>query len=277
MAVSPLAALRNRFFPEKIGERLDSRAVASHLAKALISAPVSPNPWPYVFVENAFPEDSYIAISEALELSDAHFKDQVHTGDRKVFHGSYEERQEFRIAHMEKDGTGNIVAKNIPPLWLDLYDVFTSKIFFDAMRQKFDTDYRRRFGEFMHHRRFQEYLDSTLLVTRHRENYYIGPHTDRSEKVITCIFNFPEHKALEHIGTAMYAAKQPGFTSDGLVHLNPDDFDFTHTVPFRPNTALIFARTDASFHGVQHLTQASLMGSPRYNVQYNLWDWGRRP
>ena len=272
MSVSTLLALKNKFFPEKTGRRLDPRTMAHHMAKAILAAPVSPDPWPYIYVDNVFLSDDYNMILDAFEYSSSHFKAQVHTGDRKVFHGSYEEREEFRVGR-----TGENIDKTAPGIWLDVWDALTSRTFSDALRQKFAAEYRKRFGDFMDNKHFQDYLDPTLLITRHLENYYIGPHTDRSEKVVTCIFNFPEHEALEHIGTAMYAPKQPDFKSDGLVHLNPDDFDYTHTVPFRPNSALIFFRTDISFHGVQRLTASNLMGSPRYNVQYNLWDWGRRP
>jgi hypothetical protein len=111
-----------------------------------------------------------------------------------------------------------------------------------------------------------------MLVTRHRANYYLGPHTDRSEKVVTCVFNCAERTGLDHLGTAIYEPKQEGFTCDGRVHHNPELFNLTEIVPYRPNSALIFFRDDRLFHGVERLNDRALMGSQRANIQFNFWD-----
>ncbi|MBG1233585.1 hypothetical protein [Aestuariivirga litoralis] len=79
------------------------------------------------------------------------------------------------------------------------------------------------------------------------------------------------------VGSALYVAKEKGYVSDGTKHLSFDGFRFVGNTPFRPNSALVFARLDDSFHGVEPLTEASLKGDERFNIQFNLWDWGRRP
>lgn len=268
-----LSRLKHKFFPARSRSlNQGDQAAASHLANAFLSAPVINRPWPHVFIENVFPQDFYRRIEEALARSGESFKAQVHTGDRKVFHGSYEDRHEFRVAR-----TGAEARTDLDPFWFELHDVLTSDLFFNALHKKFNNEYRGRFGDFMDHPRFKQFIDPSLLVTKHKPNYYIGPHTDRAEKVVTCIFNVPESQGFDDIGTALYTAKKDGFSSDGLLHLNPEDFNYECTTPFRPNSALIFFRTDVSFHGVERLTEANLRGSNRYNIQFNLWDWARRP
>jgi hypothetical protein len=88
---------------------------------------------------------------------------------------------------------------------------------------------------------------------------------------VTFIFNCAERPGLEHLGTAMYRPKQKGFTSDGQEHCDPALFERIHLSPYRPNSALIFFRHDALFHGVELLTAENLQGSNRPNIQFNLW------
>jgi hypothetical protein len=90
------------------------------------------------------------------------------------------------------------------------------------------------------------------------------------------VINCAERAGLEHLGTVMYVPKRKGLTSDGREHLDPALFERLRTLPFKPNSALIFLRDDALFHGVEPVTAAALQGSNRPNIQYNLWDEAAR-
>ena len=134
-----------------------------------------------------------------------------------------------------------------------------------------------RYDDFIGHPAFRFCLEPGMLVATHEPGYYLGPHTDRSEKVLTVIFNITNRTDLEHLGTALYSPRQANFQSNGRMHFEFDAFDLKETVPYRRNSALLFARTATSFHGVEPISEADLKGSDRKSVQFNLWDLGRRP
>lgn len=241
--------------------------IASHMAERVRAAVIQPRPAPYVFVEDVLPPEVYAGVHDALRGTAPALKEQIHEGDPNVFFGSYRDRLEVRIPEGLKAMEADAAA-----YWKRMRAALESQLFFDAMFEKFEPGFRERFGAAAVSARLRRRLRPTTLVTRHRANYYLGPHTDRFEKVITCIFNCPERGGLEHLGTAMYEPKQVGFTCRGIVHHDPRLFHLTQTVPFRPNSALMFFRDDRLFHGVERLTPESLMGSDRANVQFNLWD-----
>jgi FkbM family methyltransferase len=90
-----------------------------------------------------------------------------------------------------------------------------------------------------------------LLLLRDSQGYKIPPHTDTPSKVISALFYLPKDKSLEQYGTSVFKPKKAGFTCPNGKHYKFEDFEKVWTAPFRPNSAMIFARTDTSFHGVE--------------------------
>lgn len=90
-----------------------------------------------------------------------------------------------------------------------------------------------------------------LLLIKDYEGYQIPPHTDSLSKVISALFYLPENDSMSEEGTSLYVPKKEGFVCDTGRHYNFDDFEKVWTAPFKPNSCLIFARTDNSFHGVE--------------------------
>jgi FkbM family methyltransferase len=90
-----------------------------------------------------------------------------------------------------------------------------------------------------------------LLLLRDRPGYKIPPHTDTPRKVVTMLCYLPADFSKEQHGTSVYRPKESGFTCPDGRHHRFEDFEKVWTAPFKPNSALIFARTDDSFHGVE--------------------------
>ena len=88
-----------------------------------------------------------------------------------------------------------------------------------------------------------------LLLVRDLPGYKIPPHTDSTRKVITVLIYLPDMEMNE--GTSIYIPKQKGFSCKIGKHYSFEDFEKIKTMPFRPNSGFIFARTDKSFHGVE--------------------------
>lgn len=92
-------------------------------------------------------------------------------------------------------------------------------------------------------------VEDTLLI-RDYEGYQISPHTDSLHKIITALFYLPE-KEIEGAGTNLYIPKDSGFTCQTGKHYPFENFTKAKEGKFKPNSVLIFARTNNSFHGVE--------------------------
>lgn len=248
----------------------DSRVIrfADHLARRIEATPIILEPGPYIFVEQVLPETVYAEIERLLHRSDQALREQTHKGDPRIFFGSYRDRLEVKL------GQGEPV-EGLNPEDAHLWDAFGAELrsatVFNALFAKFEEGFRGRFGADVGSDALRLQLRPTLLFTKHRAGYYLGPHTDRHEKVVTCVLNFAERDGLDQLGTVMYEPHEKGFTCQGIVHHNPELFRPIGIAPYRPNSALFFFRDDRLFHGVERLTADSLAGSERPNVQFNLW------
>lgn len=240
------------------------KRLAERLAALVAAAPIEPVPGPYIFVENLFPDDLYAEILRHFPLTAPFFKEKVHpTGER--YFGSYPERMEIALGDLR--GLSPVAA-----FWEEIFRALKSEAFFTALLEKFRPGFEARFGKAAATPALRDRIARTMLLCHHRPGYHVGPHTDAPRKVLSCVINCAERSGLEHLGTVMYLPKQKGLTSDGTEHLNPALFDRVRVVPFNANSALIFLRDDALFHGVELVTAETLQGSNRPNIQYNLWD-----
>ena len=242
-------------------------AAAQAFAARIRQAATQSLPAPYIFFEEAIPRDLYARVQQAYELASECFQPQIHRGDPKIFYGSYRERLELKVPD-ELEGLPPAAAAT----WTELWDLMRSPVVLEAIADKFREGLSRRYPEDAASPGLLARFQPSMLATKHQPNYYLGPHTDRHEKVITLILNCAEGAGLDDLGTAMYEPVQEGFTCRGVVHHDPSLFRKIGVAPFRPNSVLLFLRDDRLFHGVERLTQDTLTGSERRNVQFNLWD-----
>jgi hypothetical protein len=98
-------------------------------------------------------------------------------------------------------------------------------------------------------------ITDELLLVRDRSRYSLGPHTDKPAKVISVLFYLPADERLARHGTSIYLPKEEGFTADGGAHLPFEGFERLATMPFVPNSVFAFAKTSASFHGVEPIAE----------------------
>ena len=104
-----------------------------------------------------------------------------------------------------------------------------------------------------------------LEIVDDRSGYALLPHVDTPQKLITCLIYLADQGQNPALGTSLYGAapraKHPAetnATADGKPPQHPplsrDDFVLVQTVPYRPNTALIFAPGDNTWHGVEEVS-----------------------
>ena len=225
-------------------------------------------PSPHLYVENVFTPATYAEILRLLPTGTA-LKPWDATG---VF-GNYARRRELSIVHepgrLTPDQRG---------FWLEAAALLRGQQFFGALLERFEPYARERFGDRINDPSFlRDDLRSTLIVNEHEPDYYLGPHTDRRERVFTCLFYFPEDANLDHLGTTIYRPRDAAYTSDGTNHHDFALFEARETIPYRPNSMLVLARSDVLFHGVHALTAHELRGSRRRGMQVTFFVHNERP
>jgi hypothetical protein len=245
---------------------------AEFVRRAVFVAALRPEPSPHLYVENVF---SPVTYAEMLRLypADASLHRWENPGEASMRFGNYTRRREIHIP---------AEAQRLPPeqraFWLDVAAFLHGEHFARTLLARFEPYARARFGDAVDDESFvRDRLRGTMIVNEHDADYYLGPHTDRGEKVFTCLFYFPEHAGLDHLGTTLYRPLEDGFTCGGLAHHDPARFARRETIPYRPNSALMFARTDVMFHGVHALTAQELRGSKRRSIQMQFWVHNARP
>lgn len=105
--------------------------------------------------------------------------------------------------------------------------------------------------------------------------FALHPHTDGDLKIGSALIYFADPGDPSEHGTRLYRPLRPGLKCrTGQSFYRFESFAEADVVPYRPNTAFLFARTSTSFHGVaastsvipRRLIQVSVMLTRRQRV-----------
>ena len=90
------------------------------------------------------------------------------------------------------------------------------------------------------------------ILSRDFPPYAIGPHTDVPDRIVSAIIYLRPTGRSEALGTSLFRPRPPMSRCTEGRHYSFDagGFDVAGVVPFLSNRALLFARSDTSFHGV---------------------------
>lgn len=261
-----------RTFVER-ASRLWNDGELGHVREAVLAAPLRSHPSAHVYVENVFSSEVYASMLELFPTDERSFRREADPNDGAPRFANYAQRQELRIPGEE----GRLDPEQ-REFWMAMHALICGSDFARVLLERFAPYARARFGAKLDHASFaDDHLLGTMLLNRLEPDYYLGPHTDRYEKVFTCLFYFPERAGLDGLGTSLYHPREPGFSCKGVAHHDPAGFERGETMPYRPNSALIFARTNVMFHGVHRLTADDLQGSRRRGIQMQFFVRNERP
>lgn len=168
-------------------------------------------------------------------VMDGFFTDNVY---RKILENMPTEFEPIEKSRGTKGYDKRFTAKPTTEFWKNLYDQLLSGYLRKVILEKFDIEDDPKFKE-------------DLVLIHDLPGYCIPPHTDSTKKIISALIYLPENDDAKVDGTSIYKPKRVGFICKKGQHHKFEDFENVYTVPFKPNTALIFARTDSSFHGVE--------------------------
>jgi hypothetical protein len=240
---------------------------AAHIRMQVFAATKQLVPSEHLFVENVFSSQAYAAILREFPTHDSAFRTWHNPGPPELRFGNYEHRKEIVVPEE---------AERLLPgqreFWSAMAALICGSDFARMLLERFPEYARARFGDQLDDPSFvDDCMRGTMILNRHDAGYYLGPHTDRPEKVFTCVLYFPESEGLDHLGTTIYRPLDPTFTCSGIGHHDPALFEPIGTAPYRPNSMLIFPVTDVMFHGVRPFTEGELHGSQRRGIQMQIW------
>jgi hypothetical protein len=212
-----------------------------HVLYRLANAPLQLYPFPHFFARDVFPADYYAQIQRHLPPASA-----------------LKSLEEARGAQGYPDRFVMPLGGDLPESLSDAQRDFWRDFARWVSRGRIGRALLERFAPIVEQRlqeRPELEITDELLLVRDRSRYSLGPHTDKPAKVISVLFYLPADERLARHGTSIYLPKEEGFTADGGAHLPFEGFERLATMPFVPNSVFAFAKTSASFHGVEPIAE----------------------
>jgi hypothetical protein len=225
-----------------------------HTAYEFGNSQIREFPFPHFYLKDIFPADFYQKIQKNLPTT----SDLLPIEEKRPVKG-YKER--FVCCFDDESLSSLTSEKSI--FWKEFRDTYLRGAFGSLLMRKFNSLIAERFEG----RADLEFYDELLLVYDVK-NYQLGPHTDSPKKVITVLFYLPSDKDHESLGTSIYLPKDSSIKCPGGPHHKHEDFIKIKTMPYYPNSAFCFFKTNNSFHGVEKLTEE---GYGRWLLLYDIY------
>ena len=216
-----------------------------HFDRVISSATLNQDPFPHLEVANIFPDDFYNSIITNTIPSDC-----LQTLQELKRTGYSQPRKVLNIS--EKI---TILPDGMRPFWQSFYRVIIDQ-FKPIIAKKFSVN--------------TQYLHDDVLYVRDAENYSLGPHTDSTKKVLTCLFYIPADGFNSDLGTSIYKPLKSNFVCEGGPHHDRKYFQLIKTSKYLPNTMFAFKKTNNSFHGVEQINRQIDRDLIIYDVQRQL-------
>ena len=233
-------------FDPALGEELVTPGpfarASEHIVAALQRAPVEREPFPYVFIDDAFPADFYASLLQHLPLT-SNYRRLVDTG--RV--GKHYSPERFVVDCGVESMEG--LPGSQREFWQGLFDAFSSATFAQAFLDKFASDLSARFLGANGERIDLQFSQDVLLIRDYR-NYFLRPHTDSPLKLVSVLIYLAADDARPGMGTTFFSPHDRKMTSEGGEGHDYGQFSPVRTLPYLPNRMLAFPKTNRSFHGV---------------------------
>ncbi len=204
----------------------------------ILNAPILPYPFPHVYIENVWPQGFYEKILNALPHID-HYTALNEVGERN----NIKINPNRFVFEPNAENVGKLEGESKEVLGAIAQDILKDSFVIKTILQKFSSFFSDKVGNIL--------LDR--LFVKDLKGYKIGPHTDSPRRLLSMLFYLPKDDKYKHTGTSLYIPKERGFTCEGGPHYVFEPFDRVKTFEYKPNSALIFIKSDRSFHGVEML------------------------
>ena len=231
-----------------------------HLAYKIGNASINNFPFPHIFVKDVFPNDFYSRIQENLPNNNS----MTSLPDLYPEQPGFKNYKERFVIDFKKIESINKIEKNKQDFWNAIGEFFMKGEFANFLKSKFQNYLDMRF-KLISDLSFQ----SECLLINDKKNYSLGPHTDSPKKVISLLIYLPKDFTQKETGTTIYMPKDPNLLNKELPHIHypHEQFHKVITMPFVPNSAFCFIKTNNSYHGVEKLDKEE---TDRWSLQYNM-------
>ena len=217
-----------------------------HFAYKYINSPINIFPFPHLYVQDIFPDIFYSQIQKNLPAQNLLTSLPDLFPDQPGFR-NYKDRY---VMDVNKNESINKIEKDKQEFWRELGSNLKKKEFSGLLRSKFKYYLDMRF-KYLENVSFE----TELLLINDKKNYSLGPHNDHPRKVISLLIYLAKDFSQKESGTSIYIPKDPNFIVQNkeYQHYPHEQFHKVMTMPFVPNSAFSFIKTNTSFHGVEKL------------------------
>jgi hypothetical protein len=223
-----------------------SSHVSQHVLYRIANAPIRAHPYPHVYVRDVFPDDFYRELIAHLPPASA-FRNLKALGRVSA------DYPDTRLVFPVTPDNVQALPEPLTAFWTWVAQQFLTGEFMQQMLSHF----ARPLGERWRGAEDLRFHDEALIV-RDSSTYALEPHTDNLKKVLSFLFYLPANDSMAHLGTSLYASKDPDFVCMTGRHYPYDRFHLVTTMPFLPNSLFAFVKTGNSFHGVEPITDTGV-------------------
>jgi hypothetical protein len=209
------------------------------LLYTLLNCQIREYPFSHIYCENVFSDSLYLDLLKHLPPRSCY---EAISDVGNVGYGDFPERFLFDLT---TEGLQKLPSAS-QEFWQKIVQYFLTYEFRSWLMGKFVDTLEEQYDVMPS----ENSVFSTLSLIKDFNGYSISPHTDSYTKVLTIIFYLPEDTTLNHAGTDLYVPLNPIFQDSYGTHLPREGFKKVYSLPFKPNSAFIFPRTNTSFHGV---------------------------
>ncbi|OGA25897.1 MAG: hypothetical protein A3I02_01200 [Betaproteobacteria bacterium RIFCSPLOWO2_02_FULL_67_26] len=206
--------------------------------KQIGNAPLRKRPFPHILVHGVFEPELYGRMMENILPPEL----MRPIREERPVAGTYSDKRFVFTLAPDRIAT-------LPAHYAEFWEEFRAWLMASplaiALIKKFGKNLNKRFPD------PKPVFYNEAYLVEDRAQYALGPHTDAPSKVITLLFYLPADATRPHLGTSIYAPRDPAFRCRGGPHHAFDRFDRTDTIPYLPNTLFAFFKSDHSFHGVE--------------------------
>jgi hypothetical protein len=232
----------------------DPDRIRSHVAAAVVTAPLESEPFPHVLIDKLLPEDAYHQLVSAIPP--------------RLF-----------FDHLEQNHQELTVPSDLAPLlsreiWVAFYGRVVTDALIPGLIDKFREPLDRLVCRYWptHNSLADAKIRLEPLMSRillRRPGYAIKPHRDPRWAFVTCLVYLPQRSAREFFGTQLCSVRrEPEQHSHGALWMDETDVEVVKSVPGHPNTALAFVNGTGAHRASIPDDVAS--GTERYLYQLQL-------
>lgn len=220
--------------------------VSNFIESKINGSVVNTDPFPFLYVENIFPEEYYNYINSLFPKFDE-LEDILSKPYKPV------------ISDIESRYTLSMYSRETKYKEIQLKPFFQERV---KLREFLYTDLVNFVANKLNINLPNFWDDDTRFVLD-LSGYQKRPHTDHPKKVLSILIYMSESKC----GTTLLKPKDSEFSDNYGSDHNYNQFIEVFDPPFKPNTLIAFPRTDKSFHCVKKLGQGEYRKAIHINIR----------